>query len=104
MEIRNEDILFFLVVSALVLAAGEVEGADLNRCRIVEADQLANDSVNESDPPVAPVPPPGEVTACDVLFPDSHPFKLNLGYVAGDLVFFGGIATAIYLVRRRRSS
>jgi hypothetical protein len=76
--------------------------ANLATCRIVEADQLANDRLNEGDPPVAPVPPPGELFACEVLFPDSHPFTLNPSLVVVDLVFFGGIGTAIYLRHRRR--
>jgi hypothetical protein len=77
--------------------------ANLATCRIVEAEQLANDSVpDEGDPPVAPVPPPGELFACQVLFPDSHPVNPS-AVVAGGLVFYGGIGTAIYLYRRRKS-
>jgi hypothetical protein len=77
--------------------------ANLATCRILEADEIANDRLDEGAPPVAPVPPSGKLFACDMLFPDSHPVNPSV-VVAGDLVFYGGIGTAIYFRHRRRSS
>jgi hypothetical protein len=95
-----------LVIGLLGCAAIAIPwgSANLTTCRIVEADQLANDRLYEGDPPVAPVPQPGPLIACEVLFPDSRPFTVNPGLVVVDLVFFGGIGTAIYFRYRRRKS
>jgi hypothetical protein len=93
-----------VVIGILACLALTTPWGSANRatCRIVEAEQLANDRLYEGDPPVAPVPPPLVLFACEVLFPDSHPFTLNPGLVVLDLVFFGGIGTAIYIRHRRR--
>jgi hypothetical protein len=72
-----------LVIGLLGCAAIAIPwgSANLATCRIVEADQLANDRLYEGDPPVAPVPQPGALIACEVLFPDSKPFTVNPGRV-----------------------
>ncbi len=61
--------LVLLVIGVLTLVATTTtpwSSANLAPCRLLEADQLANDSVpDERDPPVAPVPPPGELMACE---------------------------------------
>ena len=96
-------VLVIGVFTVITITTTPWGSANLATCRILEADEAANDRVDESSPPVAPVPPPDLLNACDILFPNSQPVN-PIVEVFEDVVFYGGIGTAIYFLQQRRKS